>query len=137
MRLYVQNTIVKVTALFFLVILFITLINKDIKAQAQMKFILNKIDFGQVQEGKILNHEFVFINAGNQPLIITKIQQGCGCVATSYPVYPVNAGDTASVYTKFVTNGKKGKQNQRIIIFSNADNSPTELRIKCDVKIRN
>ncbi len=108
----------------------------SLHAQAHVQLLQNKTDFGKVQEGKILNYEFRFINSGNQPLVISKIQQGCGCVATSYPVYPVTPGDTASVYTKFVTNGKKGRQNQRIMIFSNADNSPTEIRIKCDVIVR-
>jgi len=121
--------------LIYIACIFLLITQKDLDAQAHVEFLQIKTDFGKVQEGKILNYEFKFVNSGNQPLVISKIQQGCGCVATSYPVYPVNAGDTASVYTKFVTNGKKGKQNQRILIFSNADNSPTEIRIKCDVKV--
>ncbi len=108
--------------------------SKNVQAQAKMHFIERKVDFGAIKEGRILNYKFSFVNTGDKPIIINEIQQGCGCVATNYPIRPIMPSDTAAIYTKMITNGKKGRQNQRILIFSNAENSPVELRLKCVIK---
>ncbi len=104
---------------------------------AKIIFLEQKVDFGKIKQGKILNHNFIFVNTGNTPVVISEVTMSCGCVASYYPRQPIMPGDTASVYTKFNSTGKKGKQHKTILIYSNAENSPSKLTFKCNVKDNN
>jgi hypothetical protein len=117
----------------FYLILFILLPTLNF-AQAQIKFLNDKANFGKVKQGRILNVEFRFVNTGNEALIIDHMIQGCGCVVSNYPLQGIMPGDTASIFSKMVTDGKTGKQKKRIRVFSNASNSPNDLRINCYIK---
>ena len=53
-------------------------------------------DFGTINEGELVNYEFIFKNNGNSNLRITEIKTGCGCTS-------------AKITEKVLSPGKEGK----------------------------
>ncbi|MFI5157198.1 MAG: DUF1573 domain-containing protein [Chitinophagales bacterium] len=49
-------------------------------------------DFGKIAEGQKLEVAFRFKNAGDQPLIIEKVQPSCGCTVAEQPSEPIAPG---------------------------------------------
>ncbi len=45
--------------------------------------------FGKIQEGQKLSVSFRFKNAGDKPLVITRVQPSCGCTIAEQPTEPV------------------------------------------------
>jgi hypothetical protein len=59
------------------------------------QFDLTMFDFGKVNQGEVVKHEFVFTNTGTATLEITAVRPGCGCT-------------TAGIWDKLVEPGKTG-----------------------------
>lgn len=89
--------------------------------------------FPHTQEGEVLEHNFSFVNTGDQPLIISNFKVSCSCTKVSYPNRPIMPGDTASVQVRFDTEGKIGWQYRPIQLFANTKKSPSEIEIRVKV----
>lgn len=77
-------------------------------------------DFGTVKEGEKVVHEFEFKNTGDQPLMILKVEAGCGCTTPEWPKTPVMPGKGGSIKVTFNTAGKAGPAYKDVTIKSNA-----------------
>ena len=120
---------------FLILFLFLTLSSNVFsqKSPAQLHFLEDKVNFGKINSGRFVNHEFKFVNTGETPIIISEVTHSCGCIAVFYPRQPILKGDTAKILTRFNSTGKVGKQHKIIYIYSNAENSPQKLHFKCNV----
>lgn len=90
-------------------------------------------DFGTLEYGSDATYEFVFKNAGKQPLIINNCQSSCGCTVPDCPKDPVMKGKTGKITVRYNTTNV-GAFTKTITISSNAQNSPVVLTIKGRVK---
>ena len=120
-------------------------INKDNLQKAQqelndqnkfpvMTFDTEEIDFGNHNEGEILDTVFRFKNTGNATLIISKVRSSCGCTVPEWPKNPIKPGDSGIIKVVFNTNHKTGRQTKTITIHSNEKNLTHILRIKAQIK---
>lgn len=94
-----------------------------------IEFKEQKFDFGNIKQGDVVEHTFLFRNNGSQPLTISNVRTTCGCTATDYPKAPVMPGETASITAKFNSAGKRGPQNKVITVESNAVQGSTQVMI--------
>lgn len=76
-------------------------------------------DFGEVREGVIVNHKYVFINTGTKPLLILNVQADCGCTAAIFTQHPVLPGDSSHISVRFFTKGREGLQTKTIGVKTN------------------
>lgn len=90
-------------------------------------------NFGDIQQGKKVEHIFSFKNSGNQPLAISNIITTCGCTAPSWPKDPVQPGKEGEIKVIFNSAGKIGKQNKIITILSNSVNGRDRITIQANV----
>ncbi len=91
--------------------------------------------FGTIDEGDVVNHEFVFENTGNSPLIIVDAQSSCGCTIPSVSQEPVMPGKTGSIKVKFNSKDKSGKITKAIRISANTYPNPiTVVTLKGNVE---
>jgi hypothetical protein len=90
-------------------------------------------DFGTLEYGSDATYEFVFKNAGKQPLIINNCQSSCGCTVPDCPKDPVMKGKTGKITVRYNTTNV-GAFTKTITISSNAQNTPLVLTIKGRVK---
>ena len=90
-------------------------------------------DFGDVVQGSIIEHDFIFENRGIKPIFISDIITTCGCIDVEWIDKPVTKGKTAILKVKFDTSGKSGYQNKLITIVSNAVNEEERIVMKGNV----
>jgi hypothetical protein len=90
-------------------------------------------DLGTISEGEQVMAWFTYENTGVGPLTIQNIDAGCGCTVPSWNEEPLAPGNKESIRVIFNSRGKNGSQNIRVTVYSNARNSPEELRIKATV----
>jgi len=90
-------------------------------------------DIGAISDGEHVAAWFTYKNTGHSPLIIQDIKAGCGCTVPSWSDQPLGAGESETIKIIFNSAGKKGTQNIRISVFSNAGNPNKDLYLKARV----
>lgn len=76
-------------------------------------------DFGTIQEGPTADHEFVFVNKGKEPIIISNVSASCGCTTPSYSKDPVLPGKKGTIKASYNTQGRVAPFTKTITITSN------------------
>ena len=112
---------------------------KQLKAAANapkttVQFDEMSFDFGDLTEGDIVHHSFVFTNTGSNPLIITDAKGSCGCTVSTYPKEPVAPGAKANIEVQFNSAGKKGLESKTVTVSANTVPPETTLTITSNVK---
>ena len=77
-------------------------------------------DFGEMQQGESVTHDFILKNTGDADLIITAAKGSCGCTVPEWPKNPIVKGEEAIIKVTFNSAGKSGKQNKTVTLVSNA-----------------
>lgn len=92
-------------------------------------------DFGTVPQGPQLEYSFKFTNKGKSPLVIEKVQPSCGCTgATTGGQNEYAKGESGEIKVTFNTQGRTGRQEKHIVIFTNDPDMPqTNLKFTCDI----
>ena len=97
---------------------------------AKMTFEKTTHDFGEVKEGDIVKHTFVFTNTGKVPLLINDAHSSCGCTIPNWPKHPVQPGDKEKIEVEFNTKAKPRHQEKSITINANTYPSVTKVFLK-------
>ena len=102
--------------------------------KAVLNFVVKEHDFGKVNEevGKI-TYEFEFVNKGNAPLVISRVQASCGCTTPVWTKEPIEPGKRGSITVTYSTTGRPGAFAKSITVYSNAIDEQMKLLIKGDV----
>ncbi len=92
-------------------------------------------DFGKVPQGPQLEYGFKFTNKGKTPLVIERVQTSCGCTgATTGGKNEYSKGESGEIKVSFNTQGRTGRQEKQIIVFTNDPDAPQKnLRISCEI----
>lgn len=90
-------------------------------------------DFGNIQEGDKVGHEFKISNTGKTDLIIRNVKTSCGCTAVKHS-NTVGPGETSILAVEFNSKGKKNRQNNSITVMTNdPSHSSIQLRVTGNV----
>ncbi len=95
-----------------------------------MTFAESEFDFGTVDEGTVVEHEYKFTNTGNAPLIVVSAKGSCGCTVPTWSKEPLAPGEEGSMLVKFNTNGKPNNQTKTVTIKANTESGTESIRIK-------
>ena len=106
----------------------IDLVNSPLTANSKAEKVLipniemleTSYDFGEMQQGESVTHEFMLKNTGDADLIITAAKGSCGCTVPEWPKNPIAKGEEAAITVTFNSAGKSGKQNKTVTLVSNA-----------------
>lgn len=107
---------------------------KDSINVAKMEFEELAYDFGEVNEGDIVEHTFQFTNTGKIPLVINDAHSTCGCTVPKWPKNPIAPGEKGNIHVEFNTKSKPNQQEKPVIINANTYPSVTNVYIKGFVK---
>lgn len=100
---------------------------------AGMVFESETIDYGTIAHNADGKREFVFVNNGSSPLIITSATGSCGCTVPTYPKDPIMPGAKAVIGVKYATD-RVGAFQKTVTLKSNAVQGDTKtLTIKGNV----
>ncbi|MGO2101958.1 MAG: DUF1573 domain-containing protein [Psychroflexus halocasei] len=112
----------------------------DSQQQKHPKLVFNDMvhDFGTINEGDVVEHDFTFKNEGDAPLIITNARASCGCTVPEYPKNKTIApGDEGKMTIRFNSSGRPNQQMKSIRVSSNTEKGQETLRIKAFVTPKN
>ncbi|NIJ51887.1 DUF1573 domain-containing protein [Dyadobacter arcticus] len=87
-------------------------------------------DFGSIQEGAVVEHDFRFRNDGEYPLILNNITSSCGCTTPEWPKEPIGPKETSSIKVRFDSKNKSGPQVKTITVYANTEPAYSELRLR-------
>jgi len=121
----------KNSALTFITI-FISFFIFSQEKQAEIKFDVTTIDYGEVEFESDGKRVFKFKNVGTAPLIFKRISSSCGCTIPKKPEKPIEPGDSGEIEVEYDTK-RVGIFMKAISVVSNSKNSSIVLRIKGEV----
>lgn len=117
-----------------IVFLFVILLSTATFAQPKIEPLEKHYDFGNINQGDVVTHDFVVKNVGTEKLVIDKVKASCGCTAAAPDKNEIEPGDSTSIKVKFDSHGRKGIQKKYVYIFSN-DPEQKQLRLTFTTKI--
>ncbi len=80
-------------------------------------------DFGSIPEGQKLEVAYRFLNSGNKPLIIARVQPSCGCTVAEQPDEPIMPGKEGIIKASFNSEGRIGINHKKIYVIANTRGS--------------
>jgi hypothetical protein len=80
-------------------------------------------DFGKIPEGQKLEVSYRFMNSGNKPLIIERVQPSCGCTVAEQPEEPILPGKEGVIKATFNSEGRVGINHKQIYVLANTRGS--------------
>jgi hypothetical protein len=105
-------------------------------SMAKFNWVATTHDFGKIDQGKPVVHEFTFTNAGSTPLVISNVKGSCGCTVTDYTKEPVAPGKSGVVKATFNA-AAVGAFNKSIRVTANVEGATETLFIKGEVAKEN
>jgi len=84
------------------------------------------IDYGTIAKNSDGKREFLFMNNGSKPLIITNAQGSCGCTVPTWPKEPIAPGGKGSIGVKYSTD-RVGPFTKTVTLTTNAEGQPTKI----------
>ncbi len=85
-------------------------------------------NFGRVQQGEKVKHEFVVFNDGQKELILHQAKSNCGCIKSSFSKALVPPGESSVLSIEFDSFGKEGSIPKDVVVYAN-DPKQSELTI--------
>tara|TARA_A100000164_G_C21743873_1_gene693660 strand:- start:404 stop:883 length:480 start_codon:yes stop_codon:yes gene_type:complete len=105
------------------------LVFNDGEGGAKIKFDMEVWEFGEINEGDVIDTVFTFTNVGEEPLIISNAKAGCGCTVPQWPKEPIAPGGTGTIAVQFNSKGKPGTQNKPVTLTMNTTPNTMKLRL--------
>ena len=98
--------------------------------EAEFSLLEKVYKFPKTNEGVLLEHQFVFENTGDSPLIIEDYQVSCSCTKAILPSKPILPGEKGVIQVSFDTKGKYYLQDRIIYLTTNTSKKTEKLRFK-------
>lgn len=99
---------------------------EKVYSKPAIKWKVEEVALGNVEQNKPVNIEFEFTNTGDSPVIISSVQASCGCTATNYSKTPVMPGESTKISATFNA-AVKGAFKKTITVITNAEEAPKTL----------
>ena len=90
-------------------------------------------NFGEIQQGESVTHDFILKNTGDADLIISAAKGSCGCTVPEWPKTPIMQGEEAVIKVTFNSADKTGRQNKTVTLVTNAIPNTKVLTINGNV----
>lgn len=101
----------------------------------KIEFVENAIDFGEISQGEKVKKRFRFKNTGNSKLIIADAKGSCGCTVPLWPKQPIRPGQEGEIEVVFDSNGKQGKVNNKVTLYTNTVPNKTVIALNGNVLV--
>lgn len=111
----------------------VSLVKKD-SIYAEMKFAKEIHDFGASQKGQVLTYEFAFTNAGEDVLIIDRIDSDCACFTYTIGKMTLQPGESTTIRVTLDTTTQSGLTVRRLTLYSNIKSKTKVISVTTEVK---
>lgn len=90
-------------------------------------------DFGKVEMGTVVRHDYHFRNTGDQPLVIHAAKGGCTCVTAELHSDTLEPDSSSWVTLVFDTKNRVGKEANSILLMANTPQKVHRVRFKGEI----
>jgi len=91
-------------------------------------------DFGQVEQGEVLQHTFILKNESGKVLNIKGANTSCGCTVSKVEKNTLSPGESTAIEVQFNSKGYSGPVQQFIYVNTDSlDNPVIKYTIKAEV----
>jgi hypothetical protein len=116
--------------LLFVAVVGLSLATNAQSKPAEFKFETETHDFGKIKLDQAVSYTFNFINEGDLPLIISKVEPTCGCTVGEYTQTPVKKGEKGFIKVTVKKSGSPLPFNMAVTVTSNARTTTKVLYLK-------
>jgi len=110
---------------------YLVLISIALVGQAKLEFVKTSHDFGEIsEEDGAVEYSFLFVNAGDQALRISKVNASCGCTTSYWTKEEILPGDSGRISAKYNPFNRPGVFEKSLQVLSSGINSSEALHIK-------
>lgn len=88
-----------------------------------------EFDFGNIEQGKVVDYNFIVTNTGGDLLKILNVRATCGCTAAKPEKSDLMPGESTQIFVSFNSTGRLGAQIKYVYVTTN-DTSNREIRLK-------
>ena len=103
-------------------------VEQELKPRLEFEEIL--YDFGKIQQGNEVKHQFQFKNTGNTDLVIISLKSSCGCTAAIASTGPYKPGESGFIEVNYNSHGKFGYTHKEVQVYSNDPTSPLTVALE-------
>ena len=108
------------------------------KTKGKISFEETVYDFGTIKEdGGPVTHEFVFTNAGKDPIKIVSAKAECGCTRPEFPKEEINPGEKGVIKVTYNPLGRPGGFTKAVTVRATGNPGKVVLKIRGNVTPRN
>lgn len=102
--------------------------------KAVLKFDEESHDFGKIYEkdGKA-TFVFNFVNKGQSPLVVSRVQASCGCTTPVWTKEPIEVDGKGNITVSYNMAGRPGSFTKTITVYCNGEQEQKVLVIKGEV----
>ena len=93
-------------------------------------------DFGEIEQGEIVETTFLIKNVGDKNLYIVDAHGSCGCTVPEVTKEAIEPGESAPISVKFDSNGKSGEVTKTIMVTCNKEKVVENIKIKASIKTK-
>lgn len=105
----------------------VVLADSELSTYPSINFFETQHDFGEVDEGKVVDYTFSFENSGTSSLKIKDIKTSCGCTAALLSDEELEPGEKGTLKVELDTSNKQGSVSRTITIVSNDPKYPEKI----------
>jgi len=98
-------------------------------AASRLTFDKPVFDFGQLTQGKKVEHAFFFRNTGTAPVTIQRIGSSCGCTAAAPSSRVINPGQKGEIRATFDSAGFNGPVNKELFVYTDDPAKPANTLV--------
>ena len=93
-------------------------------------------DFGQIDQGEIVETTVNIKNVGDNDLYIVDAHGTCGCTVPEVTKEAIKPGESAPISVKFDSTGKTGEVTKTVMITCNTEKAVESFKIKASIKTK-
>lgn len=98
-----------------------------------IKFEKTVHDYGTIAYGGNGDCEFVFVNNGTEPLLLSDVRSSCGCTTPAWPREPIMPGNSSTIKVHYDTH-RVGGISKSITVTTNGTPDRVVLQIRGTVQ---
>lgn len=110
-------------------------IEASVSSGASFKWENTLYNFGNINQGEVVNYTFKFTNNGTEDLLIQSASASCGCTVPKKPTEPIAPGEQGEIVVRYDSKGKSGQQSPVITIVANTNPRQTRLNLRGFVQV--
>ncbi len=110
-------------------------IETNLTANAKFEWDNTVYNFGNINQGEVVNYTFKFKNVGTEDLKIQSTSASCGCTVPNHTKTPIPPGGSGEIVVRFDSKGKSGQQSPVITVVANTAPKQTRLSLRGFVQV--